>query len=1286
MGVGDLEYEYIISEVQAIKIVARYSLFALNLLKNSSTMGKKKTFCILLFLIAFSFSFGQNSLRIGGPVNYVRVGDLDVSGNQLTVEALIHYTGASVNIVSKHTDPSNVNYLLRIGSFEITTTSGFANFGGVAAAGVSLVQGETYHVAATYNGQYLRYYVNGCLTGEMAWTGNMVTNNLQTAIGQQSNCQCEQFNGYIDEVRIWNVARTQAQIAANMLDLPNPTTQAGLLAYYKFEGNYANAQGNAAWNGVAVGSPQFEPIPYPYPTTIGVTATSSPVVCSNTPTGAIDIAGNGGYLPYSYSIDGTNFSASSSFANLAPGNYTVYARSNTNCFATSTVTVQDQPALTDNLVTTDVTCNGADDGSAEITPAGGNGPAYTFQWSTGTTNNQQITNLSPGNYSVTVSDSCKMEGSELVNNGHFEEGSTGFTSDYTYCNDCFSGVNDLPGGNYLVSNDASLHHAAFQGTGNGGTGNFMIVNGAQVANTNVWCQTIAVQPNTYYVFSAYVASMHPTSPADLQFNVNGNLLGQVFTAPSATNVWNRFFSTWYSGTSTTATICIVNQNINPGGNDFGLDDISFKECVSCELQTNFVITEPTILSASASVTNEICGNNNGEIAVTATGGTGTIQYSIDNGVNFQTSSVFQNLAPGNYTIQVTDANNCSTTVTATVGTDGGPVVSAGNDQTICAGQTVTLSGSGADTYTWDNGVTDGVAFAPSGTTTYTVTGTDAFGCTATDDVTITVLSLPSIDAGVDQSICSGASVTLSGSGGDSYTWDNGVTDSQAFTPAVGAVTYTVTGTDANGCSNTDNVTVTVWALPVIDAGTDQSVCSGTSVTLSGSGWDSYVWDNGVTDNQVFTPAVGTVTYTVTGTDVNGCSNTDNVTVTVWALPAIDAGADQSVCSGTSVTLSGSGGDSYTWDNGVVDNQAFTPAVGTVTYTVTGTDVNGCSNTDNVSVTVFQLPAIDAGNDQVACDGDLITLAASGGTTYSWDNGVIDNQPFSQAVGVVIYTVTGTDANGCVNTDQVQVTVHSLPQPTFTVDNNKGCAPLQAQVINTTQGMGSGTCIWNFGNGISSASCSGNLPEYVSPGCYDIELTFTDQNGCQGVALLSDAVCVDADPVADFSVSPVEISSIDPVAYFTNESQGSDTYQWEYGDDSGQYSEESPSHEYEEAGQYTVQLIAISTNGCRDTTTKEIFIRDELIFFVPNTFTPDEDKYNEVFQPVFTSGFDPYSYKLLIFNRWGEILFESNNASVGWDGTYGGKIVPSGTYIWQIRFDRTQTDNPEFHQGHVNLLR
>ena len=153
-------------------------------------MYLKYTLILFSFLFHINFVSAQSSsLYMPNPVNYVEIGDLDVAGNQLTVEALIHYTGASVNVISKHTDPSNVNYLLRIGSFEITTTNGFANFGGVAAAGVNLVQGETYHIAATYNGQFLRYYVNGCMTGEMAWSGDMIQSDLLTAIGQQSACQ-----------------------------------------------------------------------------------------------------------------------------------------------------------------------------------------------------------------------------------------------------------------------------------------------------------------------------------------------------------------------------------------------------------------------------------------------------------------------------------------------------------------------------------------------------------------------------------------------------------------------------------------------------------------------------------------------------------------------------------------------------------------------------------------------------------------------------------------------------------------------------------------------------------------------------------------------------------------------------------------------------------------------------------------------------------------------------------------------------------------------------------------
>jgi hypothetical protein len=159
-----------------------------------------KHYVSLLFISAIlvlvsSVVKGQQSLYIPNGPNYVRVGDLDVAGNQITVEAIITKTGNGVNIVSKHTNPSNVNYLMRPGSVELTTTNGYVN----AVTGFNLVQGQCYHLAFTYNGSSLDYYVNGCLASSTPHTGDLVTNNLATAIGDQSNCQCESWLGYIDE-------------------------------------------------------------------------------------------------------------------------------------------------------------------------------------------------------------------------------------------------------------------------------------------------------------------------------------------------------------------------------------------------------------------------------------------------------------------------------------------------------------------------------------------------------------------------------------------------------------------------------------------------------------------------------------------------------------------------------------------------------------------------------------------------------------------------------------------------------------------------------------------------------------------------------------------------------------------------------------------------------------------------------------------------------------------------------------------------------------------------------
>lgn len=452
-----------------------------------------------------------------------------------------------------------------------------------------------------------------------------------------------------------------------------------------------------------------------------------------------------------------------------------------------------------------------------------------------------------------------------------------------------------------------------------------------------------------------------------------------------------------------------------------------------------------------------------------------------------------------------------------------PVVDAGADLAVCNNENVTLSGSGAQSYTWDNGVTNGVPFSVSATTTYTVVGTAANGCTDTDQVTVTVGTPPTISAGSDQAVCSGQSVTLNGTGGVSYAWDNGVNNGSPFTPSA-TTTYTVTGTDADGCTNTDQVVVTVHTLPSVNAGTDQSVCPSTPVTLNGSGATSYSWDNGVTNGTPFTPA-STTTYTVTGTDANGCVNTDQVTVTVNPLPNVNAGVDQSVCSGGSVTLNGSGATSYVWTNSVTNGTPFTPG-STATYTVTGTDANGCVNTDQVTVTVNPLPTIGAGTDQNICVGTPVTLSGSGGVSYVWSNGVTNGTAFTPGLGTVTYTVTGTDANGCQNTAQVTVVV--VPVPVSDVNSTSvlsGYPGLSVTFGNASQNATSYTIDFGDGHTGSSTNVSDTYTNvYNAPGLYNVVLT------------ASNGICQDTSEMYVF-VIPFEPLGVEIPNVFTPDGDG-----------------------------------------------------------------------------------------------------------------------------------------------------
>jgi gliding motility-associated-like protein len=342
------------------------------------------------------------------------------------------------------------------------------------------------------------------------------------------------------------------------------------------------------------------------------------------------------------------------------------------------------------------------------------------------------------------------------------------------------------------------------------------------------------------------------------------------------------------------------------------------------------------------------------------------------------------------------------------------------------------------------------------------------------------------------------------------------------------------------------------------------------------------------------------------------------------------------------------------------------------------------------VTVYPNPTVSAGVDQTLCEGVSVVLSGSGALTYSWDNNVVNNIQFQPPSGSTVYTVAGTDANGCTGSDQVTITVIEAPVPSFQI-NGAGCVPVSLTLTNTTPDAQN--CNWSISNGAVLTGCGSVTTVLTQPGCFDVTLS-TTVNGCSASFTATNIICAEAAPIADFSFSPGTVSTLDPIVQFQNLSSGATNYIWNFGDNSALSNETNPSHVYPDdaTSNYEVMLVAYSQNGCTDTAYAYITVEEEVIFYVPNTFTPDGDVYNQTFQPVFTSGFDPYDYHLTIFNRWGQIVFESYNHLVGWDGTYGGVNggdlynCQDGTYTWKIEFKRLNNDGKKMVIGHVNLLR
>lgn len=419
----------------------------------------------------------------------------------------------------------------------------------------------------------------------------------------------------------------------------------------------------------------------------------------------------------------------------------------------------------------------------------------------------------------------------------------------------------------------------------------------------------------------------------------------------------------------------------------------------------------------------------------ASGGT---QLGTTNSINAIGTTVLASpAAPGTYTFYAqTETSTCAsfnrTPLVVTVNANPTPIVTASN-ATLCEGSSIFLISSSATGNVWSTSPTatnDSISVNAAGS--YTVTVTDGNGCIGTSAPYVTTITaLPVVSAGADQTVCANSNVTLVGSGTPTLTWNNGAVNNTPFV-ATASNTYIVTGTAANGCTNTDTLTLTVNALPTPVITGDLAICAGDSTLLVASSATGNVWSTTATNDSIYVSTAGS--YTVTETDANGCIGTSApVVVVVNTLPSVNAGNDIAVCQNGQAILFASGAPTLTWNNNVTNGVSFI-ATASNTYIVTGTDANGCVDTDTLVLTVNALPIIDGGDNITLCGVGQVTLTATGASLYSWSNGITNGVPFTAEVGSNSYLVTGIDANGCSNTDIVMVTVNNVPVATATAAN------------------------------------------------------------------------------------------------------------------------------------------------------------------------------------------------------------------------------------------------------------
>ncbi len=815
------------------------------------------------------------------------------------------------------------------------------------------------------------------------------------------------------------------------------------------------------------------------PTALTATPTANNSSCNGGNNGSVNVALSGGAAPFTFIW--SNGRTTQNNTGLAAGTYTVTVSDNGGCTTTATANVTAPSALTVTPTVNNVSCNGINNGSVTLNINGGTS-GYNFNWGTGITS-QNRTGLSPGTYTVTVSDanSCTATNSITITQP------TAITVSNSSLNASCNGQNN----------------GSINITASGGTGVLAYNWGGGIISED----RNNLAPGTYTVTVTDANSCTSTSSATI-------------TQPSGISVTNSSLNVLCNGQSNgsidvTAAGGSGTLSYNWGGAITSEDrtglaagtyTVTVTDANSCTTTNTATISQPTLLNASNIVTNASCNSSaNGSINLTAGGGTGVLSYNWGSGI---TSEDRTGLAAGVYTVTVTDANNCTTTSSATITEPTAITVSNTAANVTCNNQNngsinITASGgTGILGYNWGAGIIseDRTGLAPG---VYTVTVTDANNCTSTNTATITQPTAISVTNSSQNAVCNGqsnGSIDITANGGTgvlSYNWGGGITSEDRSGLAAGV--YTVTVTDANACTNINTYTITEPSLltasnTVSNANCNSSANGSINLTaVGGTGVLSYNWGGGITSEDRTGLAAGV--YTVTVTDANACTTTSSATITEPTAITVSNTAANVTCNNQnngSINITASGGTgvlAYNWGGGIIseDRNNLAPGI----YTVTVTDANNCTSTNTATITQPTAISVTNSSQNAVCNGQSngsIDITANGGTgvlSYNWGGGITSEDRSGLAAGV--YTVTVTDANACTNINTYTITEPSLLTASNTV-SNASCNSSANGSINLTAGGGTGVLSYNWGGGITSEDRTG-----LAAGVYTVIVT--DANAC-----------------------------------------------------------------------------------------------------------------------------------------------------------------------------------------------